>query len=168
MTTEFVVREATLDDIPVLAHHRAMMFHDMGKLPASFVESMLTASSLYFAQALTEGEYLAWLASPAADPSNIVAGAGLQLRPALPTVRIEQDAVTVASGLQGLIVNVYTEHAWRRHGLARLLLRHVVDVARTRCAAGIVLHASAEGRPLYESLGFVATNEMRLTKPPSP
>jgi hypothetical protein len=24
------------------------------------------------------------------------------------------------------------------------------------------LHASAEGRPLYEKLGFEATNEMRL------
>ena len=30
----------------------------------------------------------------------------------------------------------------------------------------IVLHASTEGRPLYESLGFVATNEMRYAGPP--
>jgi hypothetical protein len=27
----------------------------------------------------------------------------------------------------------------------------------------VVLHASDEGRPLYESLGFQPTNEMRLS-----
>jgi len=38
-----------------------------------------------------------------------------------------------------------TAIAWARaHGIARL-----------------VLHASPEGRPLYEQLGFEATNEMR-------
>jgi len=26
----------------------------------------------------------------------------------------------------------------------------------------VVLHASPEGRPLYEALGFAATNEMRI------
>jgi GNAT superfamily N-acetyltransferase len=167
MTTEFVVREATLDDIPILAHHRAGMFRDMGRLPDSLVESMHSASSLYFGHALTEDEYVAWLASPADDPATIVAGAGLQLRPALPTVRLEHDTVVVATGLQGLIVNVFTEPAWRRRGLARLLMQHVIAAARARCAGGIVLHASPEGRPLYESLGFVATNEMRLTTSPS-
>jgi hypothetical protein len=28
----------------------------------------------------------------------------------------------------------------------------------------VILHASPEGRALYESLGFEATNEMRLTR----
>jgi hypothetical protein len=28
--------------------------------------------------------------------------------------------------------------------------------------SSVVLHASDEGRPLYETLGFVPTNEMRL------
>jgi len=27
----------------------------------------------------------------------------------------------------------------------------------------VELHASEDGRPLYESMGFLATNEMRLT-----
>jgi hypothetical protein len=29
---------------------------------------------------------------------------------------------------------------------------------------GVVLHASDEGRPLYESMGFQTTNEMRLKR----
>ena len=32
----------------------------------------------------------------------------------------------------------------------------------------IVLHASPDGRALYRSLGFVATNEMRYTRPIDP
>jgi hypothetical protein len=28
----------------------------------------------------------------------------------------------------------------------------------------VILHASDEGRPLYEKLGFEATNEMRLKR----
>lgn len=35
--------------------------------------------------------------------------------------------------------------------------------AREARVSHLVLHASSEGRPLYEALGFVATNEMRYT-----
>ncbi len=163
MTTAFVVRHATVMDVDILARHRAEMFRDMGKLPDALVDGMLEASSLYFARAVSDGEYLAWLASPASSPDTIVAGAGLQLRTALPNLRKDHDGVMITSGLQGIVLNVYTEHGYRRRGLARLLMEHVLPAARARCPGGIVLHASDEGRALYESLGFVPTNEMRLT-----
>lgn len=163
MPSDFLVRDATLDDIDTMAFHRAAMFRDMGKLPEALFENMLDASRLYFARAFSEGEYLAWLVSPAEDPARIVAGAGIQLRLALPTLRTDHDGVSVVSGLQGLVVNVYTEPAFRRRGLARLAMQTVLREARERCAAGIVLHAAPEARPLYESLGFVPTNEMRFT-----
>ncbi|MEO7457128.1 MAG: GNAT family N-acetyltransferase [Gemmatimonadaceae bacterium] len=163
MSSEYVVREATLGDVDVLAHHRAAMFHDMGKLPEVLVAAMADASSLFIARAMSDGEYHAWLASPAEDPGTIVAGAGLQLRAAMPTIRMDHGSTTIAHGAQGIIVNVYTEPAHRRHGVARLLMEHVIRHGRPKCPGGIVLHASDEGRPLYESLGFIPTNEMRLT-----
>jgi GNAT superfamily N-acetyltransferase len=69
----------------------------------------------------------------------------------------------VATGPQGLIVNVFTERAWRRRGLAKMLMEQVIDGARTAGVSHLVLHASAEGRPLYEALGFRPTNEMRYS-----
>ena len=137
----------------------------MGSLPDALYDTMCDASRLYFAQALTNGEYLAWLASPSDDPGNVVAGAGMQLRPALPHIRKAPEGVQVTTGLQGLIVNVYTEPSWRHRGLASLLMRHALDGARAHHVASLVLHASDQGRSMYESLGFVPTNEMRYTGP---
>jgi hypothetical protein len=42
-------------------------------------------------------------------------------------------------------------------------MRHVLEWARAQRLDRLVLHASAEGRALYERLGFVATNEMRFS-----
>jgi GNAT superfamily N-acetyltransferase len=76
---------------------------------------------------------------------------------------IEGD-VTIADGRQAIVVNVFTEPAWRRQGAAALLMRHVLDWARDTKLDTLVLHASSDGRTLYEQLGFVATNEMRYSR----
>ena len=72
MTDTFSVRPATVGDVDVLARHRSEMFRDMGALPAHLYDAMCDASRLYFARALSDGEYLAWLASPVADPAHVV------------------------------------------------------------------------------------------------
>ena len=61
-----------------------------------------------------------------------------------------------------MIVNVYTEPAYRRRGLARRLMIAMLDWLRQQGYGTVSLHASDYGRPLYESLGFKVTNEMRL------
>jgi len=42
------------------------------------------------------------------------------------------------------------------------LLRRIIEWARAEDVDRIILHASDEGRSLYERLGFVVSNEMRL------
>jgi ribosomal protein S18 acetylase RimI-like enzyme len=42
------------------------------------------------------------------------------------------------------------------------LLRSVLNALAGRKVTRIVLHASDDGQRLYERLGFVPTNEMRL------
>ena len=135
------------------------MYRDMGVIPASEEARLLDASSAYFRTALESGEYLAWLATPSRAPGEIVAGAGLIVRDMIPRPGHE-GAVEVR---EAQIVNVYTEPAWRRRGIAALLMRHVLDYTRTNSINRVSLHASDVGRPLYESLGFIPTNEMRLT-----
>jgi GNAT superfamily N-acetyltransferase len=157
----FAIRRATAADAAVLAHHRAAMFRDMGSLRAELYAELAAAARPWFAEAIPAGEYVAFLAAPADAPGEIVAGAGVQLRRQLP--RPTPDGGGIETRPQGLVLNVYTEPAWRRRGLAALLMGHVTAWAREHGVGSLVLHASDEGRPLYEQLGYVATNEMRFT-----
>jgi len=60
------------------------------------------------------------------------------------------------------VVNMFTEPEHRRRGLAGLLMDTIVTWCRAEGLRFLYLHASDEGRALYESLGFVPTNEMLL------
>jgi GNAT superfamily N-acetyltransferase len=154
-----LVRVATPADADTIARHRADMFRDMGRLSDALYEPFRTASARYFANALSTGEYAGWLAVPCDHEEPVVAGAGILIRPMAPSVNA--NGTVIVDEPQGLIVNVYTEPAWRRQGIARLVLQHVIDWARGTGLRNIVLHASSDGRPLYEQMGFVPTNEMR-------
>jgi GNAT superfamily N-acetyltransferase len=60
------------------------------------------------------------------------------------------------------ILNVYTQPESRRNGLARKLLEHAIEWCRANKVSTVILHASEAGRPLYQSLGFKPTTEMRV------
>jgi GNAT superfamily N-acetyltransferase len=164
MSDGCVVRVATVADVAALARHRVEMYRDMGVLADALYEPLREASAAYLARALAAGEYRAWVASPHGE-RDVVAGAGLLLRPALPHLWRRGEETDVARGLHGLVCNVFTERPWRRRGLARRLTEAVVAGARAAGVSHLTLHASDDGRPLYESLGFVPTNEMRFTGP---
>lgn len=159
MAEGIVVRLATEADAPVVARHRVSMFRDMGTLPAEQGPSLLKAAEPYFRRAIPAGLYVGWLGTPAGRPGEVVGGAGIQIREMIP--RLRGDGAAIDSGPQGLIVNVYTEPAWRRRGIGELLMREVLAFTHARGIHNVVLHASAEGRALYERLGFRQTNEMR-------
>jgi GNAT superfamily N-acetyltransferase len=159
----FTIRAGVAADAALLARHRAEMWRDMGKLPDEVYPDVVRESAAYFARAVPAGEYHAWLASPADRPDEIVAGAGLMLRHSIPTIRRRGGRLESTTRPQGLVVNVFTERPWRRRGLARLLMTHVIAGARALDVSSLVLHASDEGRDLYAQLGFVPTNEMRFS-----
>ncbi|HEV2966428.1 MAG TPA: GNAT family N-acetyltransferase, partial [Chthoniobacterales bacterium] len=103
------------------------------------------------------------LASPNNEAGKIVAGAGVQLREAPPRPQPNASGkIDIVSGRQASIQNVYTEPQWRRRGLAALLIKRIIEWTRAQGIESVVLHASKEGRALYERLGFIATTEMRF------
>jgi GNAT superfamily N-acetyltransferase len=63
-------------------------------------------------------------------------------------------------GREGLILNVYVDPRYRRQGVARRLMEALIDWAPAAGIVRLVLHASEDGRSLYEALGFRASNEM--------
>lgn len=60
------------------------------------------------------------------------------------------------TGREGYLLNMYTLPAHRRQGLAGALLDQMADYARGQQLGRVWLHASEEGRPLYERMGFVS------------
>ncbi|HET9039113.1 MAG TPA: GNAT family N-acetyltransferase, partial [Gemmatimonadales bacterium] len=86
-----------------------------------------------------------------------------QLRPILP--RPGPPGGSLELGPEAIVLNVYVEPAWRRQGVGEALMRSVLAELAERKVRRIVLHASDEGRRLYERLGFAQTNEMRLETP---
>jgi predicted GNAT family acetyltransferase len=89
----------------------------------------------------------------------IVAGAGVQLQPILPR---PLNVSTIGEGRQGTIVNVFTEPQWRRRGIAGLLIKEIITWSKIEQIDRLVLHASDEGRSIYERFGFTESNEMRF------
>jgi GNAT superfamily N-acetyltransferase len=156
--SDYVIRRAGVDDAAVIARHRVAMFRDMGQVPTEVMAKELRElSTPALTATLRDGSYVGWLA---VDPNgDIVAGAGVHIKPQLPRPSADRIAVTPVP----LVVNVYTEPAWRRRGLARALMITLMQWAKDQGFDRVNLHASKDGHALYVALGFVATNEMRWT-----
>jgi len=159
MKSEIRIRPATVQDAEIIGYHRARMFHDMGQIPDHLFESFRSRSAERLRELLDSGEYLGWLAANAEKPDQIVAGAGVQLRQVLPHPGNDQ---AFAEGRHGLIINVFTEPEWRRQGIGELLMKEIISWSKQEKLDRLVLHSSEYGRGLYERLGFVLTNEMKL------
>jgi GNAT superfamily N-acetyltransferase len=163
MPNEFHVRRAILADADIIGTHRARMFYDMGDIPDHLFEEFRVRSRDRVHEQLISGEYVGWLASRSNALEKIVAGAGAQLRRVMPHPSTGPNGEPgIGEGRHALIINVYTEPEWRRHGVAALLMQHIIDWSSEERLDRLVLHASDEGRALYEKLGFVLTNEMKF------
>lgn len=145
------IRLATPDDAALIAEHRALLFESTGKIPSEDVPALARRLQPQLYRMLSAGEYIGWLAEAAGG--KVVAGAGVQLRTLLPRPE-------TAIAREALVVNVYVLPDYRRRGLARRLMLAVLDWCREQGIERVALHASTMGRPLYESLGFTASNEM--------
>jgi GNAT superfamily N-acetyltransferase len=128
------------------------MFADMGDRTPAALDAMDASSRPLFARALADGSYRGWLAQ---EDGRVVAGGGIIMLPYHSSPRDPKPR-------RAWIVNMYTEPGYRRQGLARRLMDEMIGWCRSQRMATVYLHASDEGRPLYESLGFRPTNEMRL------
>ena len=155
--TDITIRPVALYEAPIVARHRLRMFEEMGEVPPALAGELERASARVLSALLASGEYQGWFAETPAG--EVVAGAGVHIKPQLP--RIAPGAGRVASDDVPLVVNVWTEPEWRGQGLARALMRHLMDWSHGQGFDRVVLHASDAGRPLYTSLGFSPTNEMR-------
>ncbi len=159
MAENLIIRESTLDDAPEILRHRRLMFRDMGFRDEAALDAMQAGSDPYILARMKDGTYRGWLAQT--PEGRVAGGGGVLLYPWLTNPRDPNP-------MRAYLLNVYVYQEFRRQGVARRLMQVMVDWCRAQSFATVWLHASDEGRPLYESMGFVVSSEMRLTLGPQP
>jgi len=157
MVDDLPLREATPADIATLVKHRRWMFEDMARVEGAMLhvadlDAMDVAYAAQLRRHLSEGVQRAWVIEAG---GQIVASGALLFAEwlARPNDLTERLAY---------LHSVFTEPEFRRRGLARRIVATAIESCREQGLRRLMLHASHSGRPLYESLGFTATNEMRL------
>ena len=152
MTTDISIREARIEEIPEILRQRRGMYEDMGYKDADALSAMLASCEPYLAASLRNGSFRCWLAL---QGERAVGGGAVLISP-WPSHPYDLEC------RRATILNVYVYPGFRRKGIARRLTKTILDWCRNQGLAAVYLHASKSGRPLYESLGFEPTNEMRL------
>lgn len=141
------VRVAESADIPALVALRMGLFCELGEFAQADDDPALwQATHGYFVQAQEDGGARSWVVE--LDDALVACGTlALFVRPPYPGN---------PSGREGYVLNIYTLPAWRRRGMAGALLDAMQAYAREQRLGKLWLHASDEGRALYERRGFVA------------
>jgi GNAT superfamily N-acetyltransferase len=130
-----------------------MMWWDMGRRDEAALDMMETAARQYFPKALFNGGYRGFLAVNQDD--EVVGGGGI-------VVSNWPGVLGQREPKRAMILNMYIEREYRRRGIARALMKIMIAWCKENGFLRVGLHASDEGRPLYESLGFNVSNEMQL------
>ena len=152
MSTGIIIREATPDDIPEIVRQRRAMYEDMDYKDSEALASVVSSSAAYLSEALPNGSFRAWLA---VSGERIVGGGAIVISP-WPSHPYDGQC------RRATILNVYTYPNQRKKGIGRQLMQTMIDWCRKEDFAFVSLHASKDGRHLYETLGFEPSNEMRL------
>lgn len=142
---EYRVTDA--NDIDMLMDVRLSMLRIVNDLPADYVfdDELVVSSRRYF----LEGDQTTVVA---VNDGRCVACASMSYIEIMPTF-------SHSSGKRAHLMNVYTEESYRRRGIARQLVNMLIEDARVHGATEISLDATESGRPLYESMGFKASEE---------
>jgi GNAT superfamily N-acetyltransferase len=147
------IRRGTLDDIPVITRHRLGLMAEMGfGTPSQFAVYEKDFQE-FVRKEISAGNFNSWLAETSVG--QVVGGGAVYIVPwpGNPVDRLQKRI---------FILNVYTNPEFRRRGVARAVVNAMVTWCRAQGFHSVRLMASDFGRPLYESLGFYATHEMKL------
>jgi len=149
---DIIVRKARPEEFHIAtdfwAAMRAELAMSKDHLPADWA-----ARALSYWNRRYQADELAWFF--ACDGPQIIAGAAGFIEDGYP-----RDIAT--SRRVGYVGGVYVAPSYRRRGLARAVTEAAVDYLWQIGCERIMLHAAKLARPIYESMGFVAGNEMVL------
>ncbi len=152
--TPYAHRVAFAAELPQIAQLWLAMFEAVGKHRESdFAPDWRERFADYCAKRMQAGELRYFVVE---DTGAIVACAGALIRDGYP--------MEIHGIRNGYIFGVSVQPEMRGRGLATALTGACVHWLTQTGVARISLHASPFGRPIYERMGFIPTNEMQLPK----
>jgi len=154
MVQKFEYKRATMEDIDELVRTRIIVLRAANKLSDDEDMSVVEEESYaYYRRALESGEHIAYLVY---DNGKFIGAGGVSFYQVMPTYHNP-------TGKKAYIMNMYTNPAYRRKGIAYHTLEILVADAKNKGIDAISLEATEMGRPLYEKFGFVGMkDEMEL------
>lgn len=148
-----MIRPATIDDLPQILRFRRAMLSETGSAGESSLDRMQDSAAAFLRAGFRDGSCIVWMAET--EGGSPVGCGILHIVPWIPSAGDP-------SQRRVWVHNVYTEPEFRRRGIAGEIIQAMLEWCRTNGFQSVSLHASEQGRRLYESLGFRASNEMRL------
>lgn len=140
-------RVATGEDMELLMSSRLEMLRVVNGLPedGEFDNQLVQESRVYFAR----GDQITILALERGQAIGCATLCYIRLMPTF----------SHPTGKRAHLMNVYTRESHRRQGIAARMVEMLVQEARGRGVTEISLDATESGRPLYEKMGFAASEE---------
>lgn len=142
---KIIYRKTTKADMKILMKLRLEMLREVNGLSGEYEydENFIFESRRYF----ESGEQTTVIAS---DGETLVGCASLSYTWIMPTF-------SHPTGNRAHLMNVYTRADYRRRGISKKMVEILIDEAKENGVTEISLDATEMGRPLYESLGFKAS-----------
>lgn len=135
-------RKLTGNDLEIFIRMRISQLREEG---AREDLDLVPALTDYYHRHMADGTFVSWLA---VDGGKIVGTSGMSFVEKPPYFGCP-------SGRIGLLSSMYTDPEYRRLGIAKELLRRVVEEARAYGCGSVQITASDMGVLLYTDFGFV-------------
>ena len=146
----WTLREASIKELDMLIALRRSLFESMGTSDPAVLKKTDTACRSYFERHMPSGAFRVWVAEADRQP---VASIGLVIHSVPP-------GPSNLVGKVGYIMNLVVQPAFRRQGIGRALMEQVLNVLDAENVPIATLHATSDGRPLYERLGFTVNGHL--------
>ena len=149
---EFSLVFAGPDDVDLLVEHRLGLMREVHPELETKIEESEVWTRQWIRNRLSAGELIGLLAK--AEDGKVAGSGCIWLRDDLPRP-------TNPRMIAPYLMSMYTTPEFRRKGVARLIVQSALKWCKERGYERVSLHASEAGIPLYSSLGFSPTTEMR-------
>ena len=145
----FVLKRAEITDAELLSEMRLEMRREREITVCNITEEDFFQFNLnFFRKYIADGSFISYIVW---DGTQAAACSGLSIQVHPPTYQNP-------TGKQGYISNMFTRPAWRRMGIAKLLVDQLAKTAREEGCAQLFLNASPMGRSVYVRYGFQPVN----------